>query len=161
MKSMPERPVVQFGKHGKENKEETETRIIGESLLDRYPCVICVCYLALGQKTLAPVCKRGNYQCGPTHNNLSSSSTTLSWPPTDAASTASPYSLLVSVPSLSSTSAILSWPFADAACSALLYGVPSALMFAALLSRSSTVLSRPPCVSTSALLPLFPDAHYS
>ena len=71
---MPERPVVQFGKHGKENKEQTETRIVGESLLDRYPYVICVCYLALGQKTLAPVCKRGNYQCGPTHNNLSSPS---------------------------------------------------------------------------------------
>jgi hypothetical protein len=54
MKSMPEMPAVQFGKHGKENKEETETHIVGESLLDRYLYVIFVCYLALGQKTPAP-----------------------------------------------------------------------------------------------------------
>jgi hypothetical protein len=68
MKSVPERLVVQFDKHGKE-EQETETRTAGESLLDCYLYVICVCYLALGQKTSAPPVK-GGLPCRPTHNNL-------------------------------------------------------------------------------------------
>ena len=67
MKSVPERLVVQFDKHGKE-EQETETRTAGESLLDCYLYVICVCYLALGQKTSAPARKRGTTLSS--HNNL-------------------------------------------------------------------------------------------